>query len=378
MLPQDAQTVPQQPGEPLHLSWSPPQGMIGLSFTNFFLQIITLGIYKFWGVTEVRKRIWQSVRLNGEPLTYTGTGGELFKGFLITTLVIFLPIFLLVLAVTLIFGPESVIANLVTLVIYVLLFGVFGYAVYSAYRYRLSRTNWRGIRGSLFGNVGNFSWTYVWTMMLIPCTFGWISPWRATKLQEIITGDTHFGSKALKFDGRSDELYPRFAVLWFSGLGIMILVGGLLAVFGAFAAMPELGEAGTKNAPGPKMPPVSFGLIAAIYGAFLIGFLLYTIVSAWYRSKVINHFAAHTTLGTARFKSTTTAKGLIWLAVSNFFIVVFTLGILGPVAQARVWKYMIENMKIEGDVPLAEIAQADPQKIRAAEGLAQAFGVDAL
>ena len=93
--------------ERVALTWMQQSGLIGLSIVNFLLRIVTLGIYHFWGKTEVRRRIWSAVRLNGEPLEYTGTGKELFLGFLVVLAVVFLPITLGVFAVTVVFGPNS-------------------------------------------------------------------------------------------------------------------------------------------------------------------------------------------------------------------------------------------------------------------------------
>src|SRR6185295_2694636 len=74
------------------ISWvHPPGGFTGLSFLNGLLRILTLGVYHFWGKTEVRQRIWSAVRIDGEPLEYRGTGSELFRGFLIVFFLILLP-----------------------------------------------------------------------------------------------------------------------------------------------------------------------------------------------------------------------------------------------------------------------------------------------
>ena len=74
------------------ISWVPPAGgFAGLSMLNGLLRILTLGVYHFWGKTEVRQRIWSAVRIDGEPLEYRGTGGELFRGFLVVFFLILLP-----------------------------------------------------------------------------------------------------------------------------------------------------------------------------------------------------------------------------------------------------------------------------------------------
>ena len=59
-----------------------------LVFKNTILTVITLGFYRFWAKTRIRKYIWSNQSLFGEPLEYTGTGKELFLGFLIVLAVL--------------------------------------------------------------------------------------------------------------------------------------------------------------------------------------------------------------------------------------------------------------------------------------------------
>ena len=175
---------------------------------------MTLGIYGFWARTEVRKRIWSAVRIEGEPLHYTGTGGELFLGFLIAFFLVFVPLMLSNVAVLFIFGPTSIIPKLYGPALYVALFLLIGYATYRALRYRLSRTRWRAIRGALVGSAGDYAWTYFWTAFVAVFTLGWALPWRSTKLQGIITRDMCFGGEPFRFDAKAGPLYVPFALLW--------------------------------------------------------------------------------------------------------------------------------------------------------------------
>jgi uncharacterized membrane protein YjgN (DUF898 family) len=365
-----AAAAPSPPApEVVKLSWSQPDGLIGLSFANYFLRIITLGVYHFWGRTEVRRRIWSAVRLNGEPLAYTGTGKELFLGFLMVFGVVLLPMTLLMFGAVLAFGPQSGLTKATQTLVYVIFFVLMGLGLYRAQRYRLSRTLWRGIRGGMEGSAGQYAWTHILTAVLIPLTLGWITPWRQTKLQSALVHDMRFGDRPLTFDGKSGALYKRFWALW---IGSLLLV----AFFGAAFAgvMGKKIDAAQKLGRQYQATPSEVGKVVVIA---LITLLLYSIISAWYRAGVMNHFAAHTHFEGATFRGTATAGGLIWLAVSNFCLTVFTLGILSPLAQVRTARYTVQNTVLEGTIPLAAIGQRAASDGKTGEGLAQAFDFDA-
>ena len=70
-------------------------------------------------------------------------------------------------------------------------------------------------------------------------------------------------------------------------------------------------------------------------------------------------------------------RGLLWLTISNFLIVIFSFGLLAPIAQARAARYFVENLQFDGPVPFDTIAQATADGTTQGEGLAQAFDFDA-
>ncbi len=415
-------------GEPVVLSWMRPLGLIGLSFWNFLARVLTLGIYHFWGKTEVRKRLWSAIRINGEPLVYTGRGLELFLGFLIVFFLILLPLLLIPVAAIFYLGPESTATKVVQLLLYVVFFYLFGVAVYRAQRYRMSRTTWRGIRGQLVGNPWQYAWTSFWTGLLVPLTLGWILPWRAVKLQKFITNDTRIGNRSFLFEGSSKPLYVRFAILWFSAiliyLAVMMSLGALM-----FPSLQEIQLLSERGAQVPTMTLVK--ILATVYGGLIIAFLLYSIASAWYRARMINHFASCTKFENLKFSGSLQARGLVYMAVTNFFIrltgslIFLVIGIIlafwaygalsgmsppdvdplewdktvrgitvalatgtllfamagfvlfAPVTEARNSGYLINRISIDGTAALAEIEQGAKQDIKLGEGLAEAFDIDA-
>lgn len=355
---------------PLELTWRHPHGMLGLSVTNFVLKILTLGIYGFWGKTEVRKRLWSAVRINGEPLHYTGTGKELLVGFLIVFFVVFVPTLAASAATAVAFGSKSPAFEFVKLAIYLFFFALTGIAIYRAQRYRLSRTQWRGIRGGLDGSSAAYAWRYIWTALLIPLTLGWITPWRATKLQAHITRDMRFGNHPFTFSAQSRSLYPRFAVFWLLAVAIVI---GLAILFNAL-----LGPYVQYKADHPAETVLPQALeIAVITGGGILGLIVYLTISAWYHAKQIKTFASGTHYAGASFKSTVTARGLLWMQLSNLLLIVSTLGLLTPIAQARAARYTFENLSIDGHVDLADILQNANTTATRGEGLAQIFDIDA-
>ena len=358
--------------EPLALTWKQQSGLIGLSIVNFLLRIVTLGIYHFWGKTEVRRRIWSAVRLNGEPLEYTGTGKELFLGFLVVLFGVFLPFLLVGLLLVYVLGPQSRLLPAFQLLAYIVIFFLIGVAVHRALRYRLARTRWRGIRGGLEGSSLRYAWTYFWTALLIPLTLGWIMPWRATKLQALLYNDMRFGNRPFHFVARSGPLYGRFAVAWIGTILLFVAAGAGVAL-----SMYLVGFDPQPAAVPGQPPSLGARAIAAMVPVIVVFYIVFGLIIAWYQARAFNHFAAHTSYEGATFRGNLTAWSMIWLVISNLLIVSLTLGLLAPVAQARAARYVVERLSIDGAVPLADIAQRADDPMRRGEGLAQVFDVDA-
>src|SRR5829696_10307213 len=55
------------------------------------LLLVTLGIYRFWLATDVRRSLWNHTEIAGDYLEYIGTARELLLGFLIA-IVLLIPV----------------------------------------------------------------------------------------------------------------------------------------------------------------------------------------------------------------------------------------------------------------------------------------------
>src|SRR5262245_37287085 len=361
----DAAAASQAPAP--RITWThPPQGFVGLAVLNSLLRLLTLGVYHFWGKTEVRQRIWSAVRIDGEPLEYRGTGGELFRGFLIVFVLVLVPLSLIGL-LPLLWGFSLTGEGGFQLAIFVGALLLSGLGVPRTRRYRRSRTPWRGIRGGLSGRSLPFAWTYLWTYALIPLTLGWIIPWRAARLQRDPFNDTHFGDKAFTFTGRAGPLYSRYWLVWVSAIVLYIATLTVIVAILAGSPPPQPGA----------LPDLSNGQIAAMVATVLGAFLIFAMIRAWYSSGMFNYFASETTYHGCRFRLRTTVPSLMWLVASNFLMRTLSLGVLSPITEARTMRYIIDRLSLEGGVDWPAVGQNPDALLARGEGLAEAFDVDA-
>ncbi|MDH3743460.1 MAG: YjgN family protein, partial [Hyphomicrobiales bacterium] len=295
---------------------------------NFLLTIVTLTIYRFWAKTNVRRHVWSNIKINGQALEYTGTGMELFLGALIIFAIIGLPFIIIsVAAQFLLDDPEIVVVALQ----FVFLFGfmlLYGMAVYRARRYRLSRTLWRGIRGTLTGSSFSFSMLFFGSMLLKGLTWGWSTPAMNLNIQQRMFGDMMFGDKSFKFKGPAGPLYARYAICWILTPVIIIaaialialLFSGSLTGFEAYADKLEKGD----------LDATSVWYIVAIYVGVFAFYVGIAILWTAYTAREMMLFAEYTTFDNARFRFDVTVLSLIGLWLGNLLIMIFTLGIGQP------------------------------------------------
>ena len=244
-----------------------------------------------------------------------------------------------------------------------------GIGIHRARRYRLSRTRWRGIRAGLTGRVAPFAWTYLWTLLLVPLTLGWILPWRTALLQRILLNETCFGDNGVHLHGRAGPLYRRFWLLW---LGAIVLVVCWPSAWSAICRLQSM----RPGAPHP-LPNRRRKIAASSLPSCWWRMLIFAMIRAWYSARVLNYFAAQTKLQGTGFTLTATAPSLIGLAVSNYLHARALARHLSPITEARSMRYIVERLSLEGPVAWEEMGQNPDALLQSGEGLAEAFNVDA-
>jgi uncharacterized membrane protein YjgN (DUF898 family) len=373
--PQHVEIMPAPPPpERLNFTYVKRSGLLKLTLVNLLLNIITLGFYRFWAKTNVRKHIWSSVHINGEPLEYTGTGMELFKGFLMVFFCLILPYILAVTAANFIQGPNSPVAALLQGGFFLVIYVLWGFAIYKARKFQLSRTNWRGIRGTLVGNAMIYSLLYFGSIIAKSMSVGWATPVMNTVLAEQITNDMRFGDAAFKFKGRAGPLYPTYALCWF--LTLVAIVAGTYILGHSFAGFIQ-----SQSSQPPGLEGFE-GLIAYITAGIFVLFVAYYLIIPLlfivYSAKELRVFGNYTRFDGLAFSLNATSLSLAWLVIGNFLIFIFSLSTFWPFIQQRTTKYAVDRIKLEGLVDIDRIRQSTAKMESRGEGLADAFDVGGL
>src|ERR1043165_8261241 len=208
------------------------------------LLLVTLGIYRFWLATEVRRFLWSNTEIAGDGLEYIGSARELLIGFLIA-IVILVPVNIVFFLAALGHGWLSQIAGLLALLALALL-GQF--AVYRARRYRLPRTVYRGIRFHQTGSAWRYAVCAIFWWGMVALTLGLGYPWAQASLERFKLRNTYYGDLQGHFVGSGTRLFFRGLLLC---LAVVVpLMFGLMMAVGAvdWAAVGEAMRRGGDDA----------------------------------------------------------------------------------------------------------------------------------
>jgi uncharacterized membrane protein YjgN (DUF898 family) len=220
------------PGIPLAVASAPavrftgdPRAYWRLLVRGSALLAVTLGIYRFWLATDMRRFLWANTEIEGQSLEYTGTPTELLTGFLIA-IALLVPINLFVAIAAMGAGELGTVVSVLALP---LLFFLGQFAIYRARRYRLTRTVYRGVRCHQDGSALRYAVCAMFWWSLIVLTLGLAYPFAQSRLERFKLRHTYFGDLKGRFEGSGFRLFLRGFPMW-------LLVIGPLAGAAAYTA----------------------------------------------------------------------------------------------------------------------------------------------
>jgi uncharacterized membrane protein YjgN (DUF898 family) len=174
------------------------------------LLMVTLGIYRFWLATDVRRFLWSNTEIAGEALEYTGTALELLLGFLVA-IAILIPVYAGFFLAALDLGILGKLSGIIAFAA----LGVLGqYAIYRARRYRLTRTIYRGLRFHQQGSAWAYAFRAVLWWIITALTLGLAYPFQIASLERYKMRNTFYGDLAGSFEASGFALLVRGLPMW--------------------------------------------------------------------------------------------------------------------------------------------------------------------
>lgn len=324
-----------------------------IAFSNLLLIIVTLGIYRFWAKSRERRYFWSNTYFIDDPLEWTGTGKELFIGFLMAVLVFGVPLILIQLvAQGIIMRGQLGLAPFFGLLFTPTLLYVVGVARFRALRYRLSRTHWHGIRGGCDDNGFAYGWSYLWKSFVGGLVFGLMLPWSMIELWNQRWNSMSFGPHSFTAGAEQGALVKR----------LLICYGVIIAVIAFSAFMISVGANGAA---------ITVQLIPLV--VILMVLVIFTTYYALFLRLAINGLS----LNRIDFHFTARSFDIAKLLLGDLGLLVGTLGLGFVFLSYRHWSFFIRHLEASGEVELATLTQSTAAEPRQGEGLLDAFDVGA-
>lgn len=287
-----------------------------LMLKNTVLTVLTLGVYRSWAKTEVRRYVARRVEVMGQHLDYHGTGGELLRGFLIALAIngAFLG---LSEALSRYFGDAWTWMLFFIPVIVVMV----AYAIWTSRRYLLTRLSWGGIRFGMEGNVHAFAFKLgvLSLLEIIPLISPFVTFWQ----RKTLTESTRFGTASFRYTGDLKACVRR--------------------AYGAFLLVP-----------------FTFGL---------------SLVWLWVENR--RYDAACTWLGGVNFRLELSTWEGLKLLVFGFLAIVATFGLATPWVMSWALGTYLGALRANGQPDLAQIQKLEFKSGSVGEGLAGILDVGA-
>ncbi len=367
------------------------------------LTVLTLGLYRFWQKTRIRRWYWSAIRPGGHPLEYVGDPYEKLLGFLIA--VVILAFYIGVVNLLLMFISFSIFQGNVAayLLSLVGVFPIWFYARYRARRYVLARTRWMGLRFGLAPGAWGFALRAVWHGFLALITLGLLWPRMTYKLEKYRTDRTWYGDRKFEQGGTWTMLFGAMkwhfvvlglvvvcGILWGIGQAPLALTGSVAAaLLGIFAMVYYRVETLKRLTAEKRLGDMRLRLEASAFHVFLIlffGYLATLVVAAVPTAFLAVFFFSLQSMGTLTDMGLDVPSiiadaerwMLIGLSVMSYFAIFLVWSALSQAwVTLPLTRHYARGLRIEGADNLAAVRQRPRDEHIEAEGFAEALDVGA-
>jgi uncharacterized membrane protein YjgN (DUF898 family) len=381
-----------------------------IAVPNLLLTVVTLGFYRFWATTRERQYQWSQTQFIDERLEWTGTGLELFIGFIMAFFLIGIPFTLLQLILQgMVFQGEGILAVSLGIALFILLFYLIGIAYFRALRYRLSRTYWRGIRGGSDDQGVGYGWSYLWKNFAGMIPLYLLYPWATISLWNERWSKMSFGPYQFVSNADWTQLMKRYLLFYLvpflvfvmailgwltgdsagpgGGTGGMIAFGGfmVLLVISFYIILPVAALLYYSKFFRVAVAGLRIGELEFEFKARSPDWILFFLanwaiwgVAAGITFIPIQMLTAGGPVSPDIFKGDNMSIAVLGTLAMTAIIGTITIGLANALIRYRSWCFFVKHMEAFGEVNLDRMSQSPTRVSGHGEGLLDAFDVGAI
>ena len=389
------------------------------------LVVVTLGIYRFWLATDVRRFLWSNTEISGDTLEYNGLATELLIGFLFAVAIL-VPLYM---GFALVALELDLVAVTPALIGFALLLLLGEYALYRARRYRLTRTVFRGLRFDQHGSPWRYALYALVCWGIVIVTLGLAYPWTSAFIERFKMRNTSYGDLQGRFEGRGLALFWRGLPIWLLVAGVPIIAIVVMArlidwnlLGNALAASQGDGDSMNTLIKSNPQLGMAIGIIVGAFSAsVLVAIVLYPVFQAvklrWWISglrfgeiavtsrlrirqvyrvylrlllylfllgllaSVMGGMTVAVVLGVVRLAHNATLTQVAVGAISLLLYVVVMIGsstIYQVIVAAGLWRLGAQSAALSGEAALDGVRATGTASSALGEGLADALGVGSI
>ncbi|WP_281859927.1 YjgN family protein [Litoreibacter halocynthiae] len=290
----------------------------GIWIVNLLLSIVTIGIYSAWAKVRTKKYFYNHTYVEGRNFDYHATGKQILIGRLI------------VIGAVIVFQLITAVLPILGLLLLIGLLFIFPWLIVRSMIFNARMSSFSNVRFGFVGTVGQAFLTFLVYPILTALTLYTTFPILDRAVKRFSINNHKLGQARFNMEVGLGPFYKAFlvAIAWIIAVGLVgVVVTGFS--FTDFAMAMENPDA----APGEAAKAIGL-----FYLLFFIAFLPAVFI---YQALIRNAVYNNTTLeGGHAFASNVTAPQLLWLAVTNMIVVVFTLFLMLPWAQVRMARYL--------------------------------------
>jgi uncharacterized membrane protein YjgN (DUF898 family) len=295
----------------------------GIWIVNILLTILTLGIYSAWAKVRRNRYFYGNTHLAGASFDYHARPLQILIGRIF------------VVALLVVYNLTAYTLPVVSGVIGVIFLFALPWFVMRGLRFSARVTSYRNVRFDFTGGYGGAFLAYLLGGLLSWGSLGVLAPIASQWMWRYMLDNLRYGDRPIDCDPRLEKLYGQFVmplITFIVGIVVILILG--VSVFSLASGL------------GLSMEDFSsdlavVGIIGAVYAAFIPFFLLYVLVGLLYRAGTRNVALNETVIDGRHLMASDIGRWrYAWIAISNFFATLFTLGLARPWAAVRMARYL--------------------------------------